>query len=240
MRSAPCGEILGKTMAEKRILSCFIDESGDFGDYDSHSPYYIVSVVLHDQKESIEGYINGLETYLSQYGYSHHSFHTAPLVRREADYSSLDIKIRKRLFNQIYNFTRKLPISFFCCVIRKSECQDSEDLETKLTKAISNELHRNDEYFRSFDKIILYYDNGQKTLKKILNIIFNSIFSDAEVRKVEPVDYRLFQVADLICTLELIMKKAETVGLSKSETEFFHTKREFKKEYWKKIDQMRV
>ena len=37
-----------------RILSCFVDETGDFGDYDSHCPYYMVSVVLHDQSESIE------------------------------------------------------------------------------------------------------------------------------------------------------------------------------------------
>ncbi len=34
----------------ERILSCIIDEAGDFGKYDSHSPYYIVSVVIHEQK----------------------------------------------------------------------------------------------------------------------------------------------------------------------------------------------
>ena len=29
-------------------LSIFVDESGDFGEYDYHSPYYIILMVLHD------------------------------------------------------------------------------------------------------------------------------------------------------------------------------------------------
>lgn len=33
-------------------LSIFIDESGDFGDYDYHSPYYIISMVYHDQMDA--------------------------------------------------------------------------------------------------------------------------------------------------------------------------------------------
>ena len=34
-------------------LSIFIDESGDFGVYDYKSPYYMVSMVLHDQQVDI-------------------------------------------------------------------------------------------------------------------------------------------------------------------------------------------
>ena len=30
-------------------LSIFIDESGDFGEYKFHSPYYIMSLVMHKQ-----------------------------------------------------------------------------------------------------------------------------------------------------------------------------------------------
>ena len=56
-------------MAEK-ILSCFIDEAGDFGEYDYHSPYYIVSVILHEQSDSIQQQIDGLEKYLSNLGYA--------------------------------------------------------------------------------------------------------------------------------------------------------------------------
>ena len=35
-------------------LSIFIDESGDFGDYQEHAPYYIITMVFHDQSFSIE------------------------------------------------------------------------------------------------------------------------------------------------------------------------------------------
>ena len=54
-------------MAEK-ILSCFIDETGDFGKYGFHSPYYMVAVVLHEQSDSIQKQVDGLETYLSSLG----------------------------------------------------------------------------------------------------------------------------------------------------------------------------
>ena len=34
-------------------LSIFVDESGDFGKYAKHSPYYAVTMVFHDQDADI-------------------------------------------------------------------------------------------------------------------------------------------------------------------------------------------
>lgn len=226
-------------MANK-VLSCFIDESGDFGEYDSHSPFYMVSIVLHEQSHSIQSQINGMEEYLSSLGYPHHALHAGPLIRRESVYENMLMEERKKLFNLLFNFTRKLPVHFICSKVKKAECPDADKLEAKLTKELTKELRRCEEYFRSFDQIIIYYDNGQKPVKRILNVIFNSLFSDVEVRKVSPADYKLFQVADLICTLELINEKTHSGAFSNTENEFFLSPREFKKEYWRKIDKMRL
>ena len=35
-------------------LSVFVDESGDFGEYDYHAPYYIISLVFHNQSHDIQ------------------------------------------------------------------------------------------------------------------------------------------------------------------------------------------
>jgi len=40
----------------------FIDESGDFGAYERHSPLYIVTLVFHDQSVDITKNINHLNT----------------------------------------------------------------------------------------------------------------------------------------------------------------------------------
>ena len=226
-------------MAEK-ILSYFIDEAGDFGKYDYHSPYYIVSVVTHEQADSIQDEIDGLERYVASLGFPHHALHTGPLIRRESMYENLEMEQRKKLFNLLFRFTRKIPVQFFTAKVRKSECNDSDVLEARITKEIKSEIEKNDSYWRSFDKIIIYYDNGQKPLKRILNILFNSMFSNVEVRKVNPVDYKLFQVADLVCTLDHIKSKIDIGQFSHSEAEFFSSKQEFKKEYWRKLDQQRM
>ena len=47
----------------------------------------------------------------------------------------------------------------------------------------------------------------------------------------KPVDYKLFQIADLICTMELLAEKADTNSFSRSEMEFFDNIRDFKKNY---------
>ena len=54
-----------------------------------------------------------------------------------------------------------------------------------------------------------------------------------EFRKVLPADYRLFQVADLFCTLELVCLKDEHHIMSKSEETFFGSMRDMRKNYLK-------
>ena len=77
----------------------------------------------------------------------------------------------------------------------------------KLSKAITLEIMRHEDFGNSFDKLIVYYDNGQVELTKILSSVFNVLYPNVEFRKVRPVDYRLFQVADLICTMELLSRR---------------------------------
>ena len=47
-------QMAGKTPAffvqlsmSMKELSVFVDESGDFGQYEQHSPFYIISLVMH-------------------------------------------------------------------------------------------------------------------------------------------------------------------------------------------------
>ena len=42
-------------------LSIFIDESGDFGSYEPHSPFYIITMVFHEQKHPIVEAIEKLD-----------------------------------------------------------------------------------------------------------------------------------------------------------------------------------
>ena len=64
-------------------LSIFVDESGDFGEYAKHSPYYIVSMVFHEQDKDINKQIEHLENRLSNLEYNIHAIHTEPLIRGE-------------------------------------------------------------------------------------------------------------------------------------------------------------
>ena len=83
-------------MAEK-ILSVFIDESGDFGPYDFHAPFYLVAMVLHNQDIDISKNIDDLENHLANLGYKQHAIHTGTLIRRESVYANDLMENRKRL-----------------------------------------------------------------------------------------------------------------------------------------------
>ena len=96
------------------------------------------------------------------------------------------------------------------------------------------------EYFFSFDRVIVYYDNGQAPVTELIGTVFGSVFFDVDFRKVVPSDYRLFQSADLICTLELAAIKADEGRLSRSEEIFFESRRKLRKNWIAQLDRMKL
>lgn len=218
-----------------RELSIFIDESGDFGEYSKHSPYYIISMVLHDQEYDINNSLENLETKLSNIGFPHHCIHTAPIIRREEDYLYVDLETRQKLFKSITSFFRNIDVKCHSFYINKKDALNPVDATGKLAKVISRFLNDNLDFFLSYDVVKVYYDNGQVEVSKILSSVFNIVLENVEFRKVYPSEYRLFQVADLVCTLKLVELKLENHALSKSEMVFFESERTLKKNYLKVI-----
>lgn len=218
-----------------RDLSVFIDESGDFGEYDFHSPYYIITMVFHDQTQGIQESIDILNQELAHLGLNNLCIHTGPIIRKEEIYTRMDIKTRRCIFNKMIAFIRQIDIRYKCFSIEKKHIADVVEATGKLSKLISQFIREHYQDFLSFDAVKIYCDNGQIEVSKILSSVFNALLSNAEMRRVMPVDYKLFQVADLLCSIELVKLKMENNIFSKSEKTFFGNMRDLKKNYLKPI-----
>jgi len=133
---------------------------------------------------------------------------------------------------------RHAPIGFKTFLFHKKEFQGDHDaLVSRMSRDISSFIKENLAFFQSFERVIVYYDGGQKEITTIVNTVLNALL-EAEVRRVRPSDYRLFQAADMICTLELLAKKADEGKLSKSEKAFFGSPRDLRKNYLKPLSKM--
>ena len=219
-----------------KALSIFVDESGDFGPYAPHSPFYIFSLVFHNQEKSIEQQIEHLERGLADLNLSaDHCFHAGPIIRREEDYQYFTISQRRKCLNRIVSFAKNVDVSYISFCVDKKNVSDSVQLTLALTKQLSAFIREHYSFFNEFESIIVYYDNGQVELNKLLASVLGIMLPQVEFRKVIPADYRLFQVADLICTLELVSMKEQRHILSKSEEGFFGSIRDMKKNYLKPL-----
>jgi hypothetical protein len=201
------------------------------GAYDSRSPYYIVSLVFHDQAVDISDDVKKLDEAMRHQDNSDVAIHTAPLIRRESEYKYLDISKRKKIFNSIFAFFRKTDISYTTIKVEKKHIEDSVELSAILARQLSAFLKENFMKLSEFDYIYVYYDKGQLELNRMLASVFHSVLGNVEFKKDVPSDARLFQVADLCCTLELLRIKAESKSFSRSESFFFNSLTEFKKLY---------
>jgi len=227
-------------MSEK-VLSIFIDESGDFGKFEKHCPFYLVTMVLHNQSYDISDFVVKFDEHLSNANFPIHAIHSGPLIRREKEYSDIERDRRHYLFNSLFHFARKLDINYLCIRLKKSPDDDKIRFTTKLSKIIAEKIRENTSLWNSFDKIIIYYDNGQTELTGILTAVFNALLNHVDIRKVKPIDYKLFQIADMICTLELLAFKIENgLNFSKSEHDFFINPHDFKKNYLKYIEKKEI
>lgn len=81
-REVPC--LFFQDFPHMKELSIFVDESGDFGGYKHHSPYYIISMVFHNQDNNISNEIDKFNNELVLLGLeSHHCIHNGTIIRKE-------------------------------------------------------------------------------------------------------------------------------------------------------------
>ncbi|MCR4874986.1 MAG: hypothetical protein K5923_04550 [Clostridia bacterium] len=74
-------------------LSIFVDESGDFDINSKHSPYYIFTLVFHNQDENIVNEIGFLNKKVVELGFKEHAIHSEPLIRKERPYENEQLTI---------------------------------------------------------------------------------------------------------------------------------------------------
>lgn len=220
-------------------LSIFIDESGDYGEYDHHSPYYIISMVFHDQSVDISNSVRKLNQELSYLELDDLCIHTGPIIRMEEIYNAMTKKERRTILNKLVAFVRNVDIKYACFSVEKKHLGGAVDIIARLSKQISEFIRDHYEEILTYDVVKVYYDNGQHEVTKMLASVFSVLLPQVEFKRVLPIDYKLFQVADLICTMHLVKLKLEDSGLSKSEMEFFGSVNDLKKNYLHRIENKR-
>jgi hypothetical protein len=237
---SPATSFIKGELSVKRILNITIDESGDFGAFERHSPYYLVGMLFHDNQIDVEYASQLLDNQVRNLGHEIHSIHTGPIIRRERNYKNHSIDERKRLLNALIHFSRRIDAKYTVLSVEKRECRDIIELTSKISKQIQVFVDKHHLFFHSYDEINVYYDNGQIELTRILTSTLSVLLSNVFFHRIMPSDHKLFQLIDMFCSLELIALKFDTKLESQSELEFFHNSRDFKKDYLKKIRKKRL
>lgn len=160
-------------MIKIKRLNIFIDESGDFGFVNGSSDLYAVSFTLHESSDSIETELKYLNEKLDTLNYDG-MIHLAYLIAKRGDYSHFNFERRKSIFGAIFYFSSRVKVKIRTIIVDKKYINKKTQLNVALAREISKFIIENQDYLNSFDKIVIYYDNGQEILATILDTIFAS------------------------------------------------------------------
>lgn len=223
-----------------RELSIFIDESGDAA---FRSNFYLVTLVFHDQSVSLGDRFAKYEAALLNQQLDCIPFHFNPLLNGNDDYRWKDIRNRKRQLAAFTAFVQYLPIQYATFLFEKrGRLDDPARLATAIEADVAQFLRANLACLQGYDKVKIYYDGGQSLVTRALHkAIEGALAAQATVyRDAVPGNYRLAQVADYLCGIELTAAKYEHRLQTKTDVEFFGGVRDFKKNFLKKMRKKRI
>lgn len=209
-------------------LSVMVDESGS-----EDSRYYLVTLVFHDQADDIAGPIALYESALRQKGLPDVPLHTSPLMNGHDDYRDMGIEQRKRMLSAFFMMLQHMPVRYRTLSYAKREVGDRDALTARIRRDIVNLIFDELAYFQSFDAVKVYYDSGQGVVTKAIHDAVEYALSKNAIvyRDASPTQYRLLQVADLLCTLELTEIKYQAHEQTATDEKVFGTHGRFKKLY---------
>jgi hypothetical protein len=99
-----------------RELSVFADETGGQG---GHSHYYAVTLVFHDQRDTLRETIHRYETSLVEKGLPDVPLHAGPLLTGHEEYEHMSIVTRKALLVSFFILLQHLPVQYHTFLYRR-------------------------------------------------------------------------------------------------------------------------
>lgn len=212
-------------MAQSKVLSVFVDESGRFQHPDECSRFYIVGMVFHDQSKDISAAVKDLDRNIYNLGLDPEAFvfHTGPLIRREKGYEFLTRHLRGKIYNRMMTFAKRIDFKWHCLCVDKKYINSSLQIVSKLQAQLDQFIEAHKSLLDEVAKVKVYYDCGQSPVTNILQKSFTALGGKVEFASaVQPRKYKLFQLADLVCTLYLVFAKLKAgERLTDSEYKFF-------------------
>ena len=208
----------------KRRLNIFIDESGDFGFEKGSSELYAVSFTLHESTNSIKEELKYLNEKLSKLEYDG-MIHLAYLVAKRGDYAQFSLEKRKSIFWAIFYFAKRAKIQVHTIIVNKT----FKNKKSQLTKELRNNIKEFFEfigtYLEKFEKVVIYYDNGQEELGKIIDSIVSTKDNVEHRTEFDHKNKRLFQVSDMLTVIDkLDYKRKNNIAFTNNEKYFFKGK----------------
>ena len=217
-------------MAQDNTLSLFVDESGILGEPATASRFYILGFVLHDQAVTIEPAAMEFARRLDEIGIKDLCFHAGPILHGNNGFRFMTRDLRRRIFHRMMAFARQIDFSYHCLAIDKRYSGGFSQMTEALERQFADFAARNWDMFATYGCVKVYYDCGQKSVTNFLRRVTSATLPCPVefAQAVEPRKYRLFQVADLVCTLRLLETKIVSgTGLSDDECKFFGGPKKF-------------
>lgn len=205
-------------------LNIFIDESGDFGFMNGSSDLYAVSFTLHESANTITNELRYLNEKLNKLRYDG-MIHLAYLVAKRGDYSHFSLEKRKSIFWSIFYFSVRVNVKIKTIIVDKRYINKKTQLNMNLARQMWQFIKENADYINSFDKIVIYYDNGQETLATLLDAVFATNPNIERRIEFDHKEKRLFQVSDMLTIIDkLDYKRKNKIPFTKAEKYFFNGK----------------
>ena len=222
----------------KKRLSIFVDESGILNESARISRYYVLTLLLHDQSLKIDNLVREFDRSLDLVGIANLCFHAGPIIRGNDSFEFMNWDLRRKIFSRMMQFTRKVDFRYHCLTVDKKFCDSVDQILQLLERQLSEFVSEQHDRLTSFDDVKVYYDCGQKPITNCLHKFFEQRKSlPVEfAQAVQPRRYKLFQVADLVCTIKLMELKLTAEGrLSSCEHRFFGGEKRFRHDILRKI-----
>lgn len=208
----------------KRRLNIFIDESGDFGFVKGSSELYGVSFTIHESDNSIINDLEYLNNRLKKANYDG-MIHLADLVARRGDYAHFDLKQRKDIFWSIFYFSKRVNVKIYTIIVDKRFKNNKTQLNRELAIEINKFFESISDYMNEFEKVVIYYDNGQDALGAIIDTLLITKNNIEHRIEFDHKEKRLFQVSDMLTFVDKIVYKHNySIPLTKAEKYFFSVK----------------